>query len=200
MNKAFCIWLTGLRASGKTTLALLLENELRARGLKVEVVDTEVLAPVLAKGNEKAGLADEADPDAAAYIAKILVRNGIAAIVASTSPEQAQRDRARSDISGFIEVFVNCPLQTCIQRDQKGIYKAAQSGELENLAGFNAPYEAPSGPDVEVRTGEESPEVSLVRIIQTLDIFRYIPDIKSNGYSEEENRLIEKRLTELGYL
>lgn len=166
---AFAVWLTGPPASGKSTVARVLAEELRQRGIEVAILESDVLRRVL---TPHATYTDE-DRDsfygALAYVGKLLVDHGVAVIFDATANRRAYRDRARSMISRFIEVYVDCPREVCALRDPKGLYRKAASGRLATLPGVQAAYEAPLQPDVVVSGAAQSPAASAHAIVEQLD-------------------------------
>jgi len=168
VSQGFVVWLTGLPASGKTTIARGLEAELRGRGLRVEVLDGDdvrrSLSPELgfSKGDR------ETHARRVVYVGKLLSRNGVAVIVALISPYRSFREYARKEIGRFVEVWVKCPLEICVKRDPKGLYKRALSGEITDLTGIQDSYEAPLSPEVVVNTEKESVEQNVGKIIAKL--------------------------------
>lgn len=169
MAQGFTIWLTGLSGAGKSTIAELLTTELRERGKQVEVLDGDVVRTHLSKG---LGFSRE-DRDTnilrIGWVCEVLSRNGVVAIAAAISPYRETRDQVRQRIPNFVEVFVDCPLDACIERDVKGLYKKALAGEIKEFTGVSDPYEAPLNPEVTVRTAEEDVPLSVARIIAYLD-------------------------------
>ncbi|MBW2060814.1 MAG: adenylyl-sulfate kinase [Deltaproteobacteria bacterium] len=200
MGKGFCVWFTGLSASGKTTLSKLLQETLLERGLLVEILDGDIIRKNLSKGLGFSREDRDTNIRRIGFVAHLLARNGVAVIVAAISPYQSVRDEVRAEIGNFIEVFLDCPLEICVERDPKGLYRKALAGEIKHFTGIDDPYEVPENPEVVVRTHEESPEDGLARIIRTLEILGRIPAIPGEDYSEAEAEVIKKRLTELGYL
>ncbi len=174
-QKGFTIWFTGLPSSGKSTLARLVQQTLDEVGLDVVVLDGDEIRQRLSKdlGFSKEGR-DE-NIRRIAYVAKLLTRIGGIAIVAAISPYRESRDRARMEIGDFVEVFVDCPLPVCMQRDVKGLYLKANRGEIQNFTGISDPYEPPADPDIIVRTDQESPEASLKKILAKLAELHYFP-------------------------
>ncbi|WXG40370.1 MAG: adenylyl-sulfate kinase [Candidatus Freyarchaeum deiterrae] len=181
MREGFGVWLTGLPASGKTTIARALEKALRKKGLNVEVLDGDEvrknLSPDLGFTKEDR----ETHAKRVAYVAKLLVRNGVAVIVGLISPFRDFREQARNQIGNFVEVWVKCPLEECIRRDPKGLYQKAIKGELNDLTGIQEPYEEPLNPEVTVDTSQESLEESVNKILKKLENLGYIPPIKTNS-------------------
>lgn len=168
MGEGFVVWLTGLPASGKTAIARGLEVEIRGRGMKVEVLDGDKvrreLSPELGFSREDR----EIHAKRVVYIGDMLSRNGVAVIVALISPYRLIREYAREQLERFIEVWVKCSLQTCIERDPKGLYKKALKGEIANFTGIQDPYEEPLYPEVVVDTEKETIEDGVKRILARL--------------------------------
>ncbi len=200
MNDGFCIWFTGLSGAGKSTLAKLLEDSLLERGLRVEVLDGDAVRTNLSKGLGFSREDRETNLRRIAFVANLLSRNGVAVIAAAISPYQSIRDEVRGMVNNFVEVFINCPVEVCIERDPKGLYKKALSGELKHFTGIDDPFEPPLKPEVEIRTAEETPQESLNRLLLTLEILRLIPAMPGQGYSDEEAAVLQKRLKDLGYI
>lgn len=169
MHKGFTVWFTGLSGSGKSTLAKLLEQRLRALDAKVEVLDGDVVRTHLSKG---LGFSKEDRDDnirRIGFVCELLSRNGVIAIGAAISPYRAVRDEVRARIPGFVEVYVECPIEVLVGRDAKGLYKKALAGEIAQFTGISDPYEPPLAPEVTVHSSQETPEESLERIWATLE-------------------------------
>ncbi|MFQ6043545.1 MAG: adenylyl-sulfate kinase [Candidatus Poribacteria bacterium] len=200
MNNGFTLWFTGLPCSGKTTVSEVVAQELFDRGLKVEVLDGDVVRQGLSK---ELGFSKE-DRDIhirrIGFVSKLLSRNGVAVIAAFVSPYRAIRDELRREIENFVEVYVKCPVEVCIERDIKGMYKKALAGEIENFTGISDPYEEPENPEVVIETDKETTEESAQKVLETLETLGYIPKTADVTYSEEEEEKIKKRLKALGYL
>jgi adenylylsulfate kinase len=197
-NGGFCIWLTGLSASGKTTLARSLENSLLARGLKVQVLDGDVIRTNLCEGLGFSRTDREINLRRIAFVAGLLVHHGIVVVVSAITPFQSIRAEARRKIGEFVEVYLNCPLEICIQRDPKGLYRKALAGQIHNFTGIDDPYETPQHPEIEVKTHEENPESCLHKILAFLEKDRKIP-LRSKSLPAEKNREVEKPRTNFGY-
>lgn len=169
MSQGFTIWLTGLSGAGKSTIAERLAEELRARDRRVEVLDGDVIRTHLSKG---LGFSKE-DRDTnilrIGWVCDVLSRNGVVAIAAAISPYRDARDQVRARIDRFVEVFVDAPLDTCAERDVKGLYKKALAGEIQGFTGVSDPYEAPLDPEVTVHTAAESVDQSVARIVAYLE-------------------------------
>lgn len=200
MEKGFCVWFTGLSAAGKTTLSRLLEGALLERGLMVEVLDGEDIRTNLSKELGFSREDRETHLRRIAFVANLLIRNRVVVLVAAITPYQSIREEVRAGINDFVEVYLDMPLEVCIKRDPKGLYQKARSGGIKNFTGIDDPFEPAERAEIVVRTGEESPEESLARILLTLEMLKLIPPMPRSGYSEEEAEVIKQRLTGLGYI
>jgi adenylyl-sulfate kinase len=200
-HKGFTLWFTGLSGAGKTTLARAVEAVLRERGMKVELLDGDIVRQNLSKGLGFSKEDRDTNIKRIGFVCKLLTRNGVVAIASAISPYREVRDFVRQDIGSFVEVYVKCPLETLMQRDVKGLYKKALTGEIANFTGVSDPYEEPINADVVVDTSLETPEQSLAKIMAKLEERRYVPPaLQREVYSEEEERTIEDRLHTLGYI
>lgn len=170
----FTIWFTGLSGAGKTTLSNILEQELRARGKKVEVLDGDVIRTHLSKGLGFSKEDRDTNIRRIGWVCEVLSRNDVVAIAAAISPYRDIRDEVRERIGRFVEVFVDVPLDVAIERDVKGLYKKALAGEIKQFTGVNDPYEPPLDPEVIVNSGEETPQESAAKIIAKLEELRYL--------------------------
>jgi adenylylsulfate kinase len=168
-NPAFAVWITGLPASGKSTLTTALARQIRDLGVDITVLESDVLRKMFATSPSRY---DEQDRDyfygSLAFIGRVLTEHGISVIFDATANRQSYRDRARQDIPRFVEVFVECPLELCVRRDPKGIYRNAQEGAATNVPGVQSSYEAPQKPDVVVRGDRDDPEHAARRVIEVL--------------------------------
>jgi adenylylsulfate kinase len=175
-RRGFTLWFTGLSGAGKTTISEIVEKELRQRfGQQVEVLDGDIVRTNLSKG---LGFSRE-DRDTnilrIGFVADLLTRNGIAVIVSAISPFKEARDQVRRNIGeGFIEVYVDAPLEVCAQRDVKGLYQKAFSGEISQFTGVSDPYEAPAAPELHIKSSEEEPHQSARRVITKLEELGYL--------------------------
>jgi adenylylsulfate kinase len=165
---AFAVWITGLPASGKSTLAAQLAGQLGALGIQVTVLESDALRKMFSTEPRY----DEQDRQyfygSLAFIGRVLTDHGISVIFDATANRRAYRDRARQQIARFIEVFVDCPLDTCIRRDPKGIYRKAREGQASEVPGVQAPYEPPESPDVVIRGDRDDPAEAAGRVIAVL--------------------------------
>jgi len=173
LGSQFVIWLTGLSASGKTTIALQLATKLREHDSKVELLDGDAIRKELSADLGFSRQDRREQIRRVVYLCKLLSKNGITCIVSVISPYRDLRNLAREEIrkvSPFIEVFVKCSLESCIKRDPKGLYKKALSGEINNFTGLQDPYEEPLSPDVMVNTDSETVEECVDKIISAVKI------------------------------
>jgi len=153
-HRSFTVWYTGLPASGKSTVAVHLEKKLHDFGLHTYILDGDNVRHGL---NKDLGFSPEDREEnirRLAEVAKLLRDTGVINLTAFISPYRRERDFARS-LAGdddFIEVFVDCPLEICEERDPKGMYKKARAGIIKEYTGISAPYEVPPAPEVHIRT------------------------------------------------
>ena len=175
----FVVWFTGLPSAGKSTLARQLEGALRQRGIGVEVLDGDEVRKRLTRGLGFSKEDRDENIRRITYVASLLARNRTVAITAAISPYRAIRDEARQEIQRFVEVYVKCPLEVCIQRDIKGLYRRALAGEIPNFTGISDPYEEPLQPEVVIESDRETPEVAVERILRTLEQQGYLPSATS---------------------
>ena len=174
-NTGFTVWLTGLPSSGKSTLSRLLSQTLEEAGFPVVILDGDEVRQRLTKGLGFSKVDRDENIRRIAYVSKLLTKVGAVSIVAAISPFRETRDRARTEIGKFVEIFVDCPLQKCMDRDVKGLYAKACRGEISNFTGVSDPYETPDNPELIVRTDLESPESNLKQILECLVKLNYIP-------------------------
>jgi adenylylsulfate kinase len=167
-QRAKVIWLTGLSGAGKTTVAVGLEQALHAAGHFTQVLDGDNIRSGI---NANLGFS-EADRTEnirrIAEIAKLFLNSGIITICCFVSPGKAMRELARNIVgeTDFIEVYINASLETCEQRDVKGLYAKARRGEINHFTGVTAPFEAPENPAIELRTDLQTPEASIAQLLQ----------------------------------
>jgi len=153
-QKAFCLWLTGLSGSGKSTIANLVEKHLHAQGRHTYILDGDNIRQGL---NRDLGFKESDRVEnirRVAEVARLMVDAGLIVIVSFISPYREERDMARRlfDEGEVVEVFVDTPMELCEQRDVKGLYAKARKGNLKNFTGIDSPYEPPVSPDIHIKT------------------------------------------------
>jgi bifunctional enzyme CysN/CysC len=156
----FVLWLTGLSGSGKSTIAKIVEKRLAELGRRTYTLDGDNLRGGL---NRDLGFTDADRVEnirRAGQVAKLFVDAGLIVICSFISPFRAERDLVREmlDPGEFIEVFVDTPLEICIERDPKGLYRRARAGLIRNFTGLGSPYERPVAPDLTINTEGQTPE------------------------------------------
>lgn len=164
----FAVWLTGLPAAGKSTIAQALAKLLRGSGLPVIVLDSDEVRALLAVEGEYDSAGRRQFYSALSAIAAVAARQGVNVVIAATANRRAYRDHARALVPQFSEVFVNTPLGVCLERDPKGIYRKGLEGANDNVPGLQALYEEPLQPDVIVDGQSEPPDAAALRIAKRL--------------------------------
>jgi adenylyl-sulfate kinase len=169
-QRPVCIWLTGLPASGKSTIAAALEDRLFVAGRQVYLLDGDIVRLGL---NRDLGFSEEDRVEnvrRVAEVARLFADAGLIVIVALISPFRAQREDARAlfEPHEFIEIFVDAPLEVCERRDPKGLYAKARRGELKNLTGIDGRYEPPLHPEIHLSTAVDSVDQCVGRILSVL--------------------------------
>lgn len=166
--KGATIWMTGLSGSGKSTVANMLAKRLRAVGARVEILDGDVVRTNLSKGLGFSKEDRDTNIRRIGFVCNLLSRNGVFAIAAAISPYRAVRDEVRAAAGEFVEVFADCPLDTLVERDAKGLYKKALAGEIKNFTGVSDPYEPPESPEVRLDSSRQTAEESTESVWQYL--------------------------------
>lgn len=164
----FVIWLTGLPASGKTTLAYALRHQLAAVGIQTVILDSDEMRAILTpKPHYSAGERDWFYMVLGDF-AVLLTRNGVNVIIAATANRRHYRLRVRRQVAQFAEVYVDCALTVCQRRDPKGIYALAQSGAADHVPGVGSSYEPPLEPEVVVDTSTLTAAAAATAVYQQL--------------------------------
>ena len=171
----FTVWMTGLSGAGKTTIAKIVEAELKRRGMRIERLDGDVVRQSLTRDLGFSKGDRDKNIERVTFVAKLLSRNDVGVIACFISPYQAVRDMVRRETTNFIEVFVHAPLEVCVERDVKGMYAKAFAGEIENFTGVSDPYEEPVNPEIVLNTHLETPEESAARLIAYLEKRGLVP-------------------------
>jgi adenylylsulfate kinase len=171
---AFAVWITGLPASGKSTIAAKLVDQLLDRGVDAAVLESDELRKILTPHPRY-------DPDERdlfyrqmVYVGALLTQHGVPVIFDATANRRLHRCWARQQIPKFVEAYVDCPLAICIARDPKGIYRRAREGKAETVPGLQAAYEAPEKPEIILHGDRDAPEDEARRIITKLVDMNYL--------------------------
>jgi len=171
---AFAVWITGLPASGKSTIAAKLVDQLLDRGVDAAVLESDELRKILTPHPRY-------DPDERdmfyrqmLYLGVLLTQHGVPVIFDATANRRLYRCWARQQIPKFVEAYVDCPLAICIARDPKGIYRRAREGKAETVPGLQAAYEAPEKPEIILHGDRDTPEDEARRLTTKLIELGYI--------------------------
>jgi adenylylsulfate kinase len=174
-DTGFVVWLTGLSGAGKSTIAAGLAPHLRERAHRVELLDGDEVRTNLCQGLGFSRADRDTNIARIGWVAAKLAEHGVAVLVAAISPYQEARDRVRQSVARrvgarrFIEVHVAASLQTCVERDVKGLYAKALTGQISNFTGVSDPYEPPSAPELVLRTEREDVPGSVQRVLAHLE-------------------------------
>ena len=174
MSKGVTVWFTGLPCSGKTTIADRLGEVLKENGLKVERLDGDIVRKGLTAdlGFSKEDRAKNIER--VTFVAKLLTRNEVKVLATFVSPYIDRRQKTREDIGEFMMVYVRIPVEECIKRDVKGMYKKALAGEIKGFTGIDDTYEAPVDPELIVDTDKETVEESVQKVLAEMDKRGYL--------------------------
>jgi adenylylsulfate kinase len=173
-RRSFAIWITGLPASGKSTITKTVRSKLAARGIDVAVLESDELRKILTPHPTYDARERDAFYKQIVWIGALLLRHGVPVIIDATANRRMWREQARAQIPRFVEVFVDAPLALCMARDPKGIYRRAQQGEYMSVPGLQADYEPPRSPELVIQAETESPEAAADRIILALTEKKFI--------------------------
>ena len=168
----FVLWFTGLSAAGKTTVGSLVATELEERGHTVEVLDGDVIRTHLSQGLGYSKEDRDTNVARIGWVASRLARAGAAVIVSAISPYEEARRRARSlveETAPFVEIHVATAVEVCAERDPKGLYAKARSGEIQHFTGISDPYEEPQDPELRLDTAGREPRDSAASVLARLE-------------------------------
>ena len=170
-QRALVLWFTGLSGSGKSTLAFGLAGKLHEKGYLTQVLDGDIIRKGI---NNNLGFSMEDRNEnirRIAEVANIFLNCGIITICAFISPTRAIRDMAKSIIGkeNLFNIYLSTPLEVCEQRDNKGLYKKARAGEIQEFTGINSPYETPQKPDLQINTDELSIPATIEHIMESIN-------------------------------
>ena len=169
-HKGLLIWFTGLSGSGKSTVANLLERKLYEKGIHTFILDGDNIRSGLNSDLDFSSESRKENIRRIGEVSNLFVNNGTVALSAFISPFRSDRDQVRNIVGSdrYLEIFVDCPLEVCEERDVKGLYKKARAGEISNFTGISSPFEAPQNPDVHLRTDKESKEDCVTKIMDVI--------------------------------
>ncbi len=170
-HKAYLLWFTGLSGSGKSTLANLVEIELHKKGVSTYVLDGDNIRQGINKDLSFTPKDRSENIRRIAEISNLMLDAGVVTLAAFVSPYLKDREAVKQVVGpdNVIEIYVNTSLEVCEQRDVKGLYKKARAGEIKNMTGISAPYQAPLNPDLEVVTDGQTIQESVAVIMQFLN-------------------------------
>lgn len=167
-NAGMTVWFTGLSCSGKSTLSGAVYALLEARGFRVELLDGDTVRQSLTRDLSFSKADRDENVRRISWVAELLTRHGVIALVSAIAPYRAAREAARKHIGEFVEVYVNAPLDVCEARDLKGLYRRARAGEIASFTGVSDPYEPPLDPEVKCNTDVESVEESAAKVLEAI--------------------------------
>ncbi len=173
-QKGVTLWFTGLPCSGKSAVADLVAKILKERGFRVERLDGDIVRQSLTRDLGFSKADRDENIRRVTFVSKLLTRNGVFVLTSFISPYRAIRDEARREIGHFIEVYTKCPLDVCIQRDVKGMYKKAMRGEIKEFTGVSDPYEEPLNPEILLATDQETLEQSAAVVLDKMRELGYL--------------------------
>jgi len=173
IQQGFALWMTGIPASGKSSITRELVKKLSLRGISVVVLESDEMRKILTPEPSYSPEERDAFYRSLTLIGGLLTRNGINVIFDATANRRTYREYARTLIPRFAEVFVSCPLDVCMQRDPKGIYQRAATGTASTVPGVQSPYEPPLNPDLTL-DGRKPPEATADAILDKLKQLLYI--------------------------
>lgn len=168
VKPGFAIWITGLPASGKSTVAAVILQKLVDQHVKVTVLESDVLRKIF---TPKPSYEEEERAvfyRSMVYVGRLLTEQGISVIFDATANRRAYRALGKAEIPRFVEVFVDTPLEACMARDPKDIYKKGREGATSTVPGLQSAYEPPEHPDVVIHDGRDEPEVGAQKVIAML--------------------------------
>ncbi len=177
-HNSFLLWFTGLSGSGKSTIANVVEQELWKLGVKTYTLDGDNVRKGINKDLAFSPEDRTENIRRIAEIANLMVDAGLVVLAAFVSPYKKDRENIKNTVKGinFVEIYINTSVEECERRDVKGLYKKARAGEIKNMTGISAPYEAPENPDVEIKTENETVDQAVQRIINYIT-----PKLKLNN-------------------
>ena len=173
-QKGFTLWFTGLPCSGKSAVADKVAEILKARGMRAERLDGDIVRQDLTRDLGFSRKDRDENIRRVTFVARLLTRNGVAVLTSFISPYREVRARSRQEIGNFIEVYAKCSLEECMRRDVKGMYKKAIRGEIKEFTGISDPYEEPENPEILLQTDQETLEESVGIVMKKLEELGYL--------------------------
>ena len=177
MQKGWCVWITGLPGSGKSTTARILQKMLGELGVKAHIISSDALRKIATPNPKYTEEERDIVYGALVYTAKMLTECGVNVIIDATGNKRKYRELARKEIEKFLEAYLKCPLEICIKREMsrkethqapRGIYVKALTGESKTVPGMGAPYEEPINPEVTVDAESRTPEECAKEILRVI--------------------------------
>lgn len=174
MSKGVTVWFTGLPCSGKTTIADRVAEVLREKGHKVERLDGDTVRKSLTRDLGFSKEDRDENIKRVTFVAKLLTRNGVKVLATFVSPYIERRRKSREEIGEFMEVYLRCPVDECMKRDVKGMYRKALAGEITGFTGVDDPYEEPPNPELILDTDKGTVEESVQKVLEKMESLRYL--------------------------
>lgn len=174
-SSGFTCWLTGLSGAGKSTLAVEIAKALDKLSIPCERLDGDVIRTNLSKGLGFSREDRNINVARVGFVCGLLNKYGVSTVVSLIAPYKEAREKLRLYLPNFIEIFVDAPLEVCIERDVKGLYKKALAGEISEFTGISSPYEIPEDPNLILRTDKETVEQCVDRVLEYLCSKDFIP-------------------------
>ena len=173
-QKGFTAWFTGLPCCGKTTIADKVAAILKQKGYRVERLDGDIVRKGLTSDLGFSKKDRDENIKRVSFVASLLSRNGVAVLATFVSPYGERREKTRKEIGNFIEIYTRCPVDVCMKRDVKGMYKKALTGEITDFTGVSDLYEEPLHPELILDTDKETVDESVKKVLETLKKLGYI--------------------------
>lgn len=173
-HQGFTVWFTGIPCCGKTTIADQVATLLKKKDYTVERLDGDVVRQGLTSDLGFSKKDRDENIRRVTFVAKMLTRNNVVVLATFVSPYREQRRKARKEIERFVEVYVRCPVEICMKRDVKGMYRKALEGKIKHFTGVDDPYEEPEHPELILNTDTESLEESVKKVLHTIEELGYI--------------------------